>query len=546
MADLPRETLADSPEHTVRDLRRELAADGDLARLIIDTAHDAFVAIDEDNRVIDWNRQAEAMFGWRREEILGKPLAETIVPPQHRAAHLAGIVRFLKTGQGRVINERVQITALHRDGREFPVELTIRAIRRGGDGDGGGEGHGWVFAAFVQDITERVRAAEEIRRLSKQNELILGFAGEGIYGLDADGVTAFANPAAVRLTGWELSEIVGKPQHDLIHHTKADGSPYPRGECPIYAALKDGVVHHVSDEVFWRKDGTSFPVEYTSTPIRGEDGAVTGAVVIFRDITERRQGERQVEEQRRELERSNAELQQFAYVASHDLQEPLRMVASYTQLLAKRYQGKLGADADDFIHYAVDGARRMQTLINDLLAYSRVGTRGRPFEPTDCNQIVRLALANLKVAVEESGAAVDVGELPTVFADRTQLGQLFQNLLANAIKFRHADRPPRVSVTAERVEDESAWRFAVADNGIGIAAEHFERIFVIFQRLHTREQYAGTGIGLAVCRKIVERHGGRMWVESEVDRGATFRFTIPDRAADASAEPSATASTGAP
>jgi signal transduction histidine kinase len=224
------------------------------------------------------------------------------------------------------------------------------------------------------------------------------------------------------------------------------------------------------------------------------------------------------------LQRSNTEFEQLAYVASHDMQEPLRKIASYLQLLSQRYQGELDADADEFIGYAVDGAKRMQALINDLLAFSRVGTKAKPFASTDCRQIVRTALADLQFAIEDSGARIEVGELPTVMGDATQLSQLFRNLLSNAIKF-HRDEPPVVRVVAEPAG--ACWRFAVSDNGIGIAAEYFERIFVIFQRLHGRGQYAGTGIGLAICKKIVERHGGQIEVRSVEGEGSTFAFTLP-------------------
>jgi light-regulated signal transduction histidine kinase (bacteriophytochrome) len=225
-----------------------------------------------------------------------------------------------------------------------------------------------------------------------------------------------------------------------------------------------------------------------------------------------------------ELARSNTELEQFAYVASHDLQEPLRMVASYTQLLAKRYTGRLDGDADEFIAYAVDGVNRMQTQIQDLLSYSRVGKKERDFESTDCAAVLDRALANLKVAVEESGAGVTSDPLPSVVGDGNQLMQLFQNLIGNAIKFRNHERP-LVHVSAKRGDKE--WIFSVRDNGIGFEPQFAERIFVIFQRLHAKSEHPGTGIGLAVCKKIVERHNGRIWAEAEPGKGATFYFALP-------------------
>ena len=242
------------------------------------------------------------------------------------------------------------------------------------------------------------------------------------------------------------------------------------------------------------------------------------------EVAERQRTEETLTNKNLALQRSNAELEQFAYVASHDLQEPLRMITGYTQLLVKRYQGKLDLNADEYINFAVDGAKRMQGLINDLLTYSRVGTRGKAFALADCEIILRNALASLEVAIQESGATVTHDPLPTVLGDEGQLGQLFQNLISNAIKYRD-NKSPEIHVSSKR--EGKAWLFSVKDNGIGIDPRYAERIFVIFQRLHTRDEYPGTGIGLALCKKIIERHGGSIWVESAPGEGATFYFTIP-------------------
>jgi signal transduction histidine kinase len=242
------------------------------------------------------------------------------------------------------------------------------------------------------------------------------------------------------------------------------------------------------------------------------------------EVGERQRAEKAQAELSQELARSNRELEQMAYVASHDLQEPLRMVASYLQLLEKKYQDRLDADAHEYIDFAVDGAKRMQTLINDLLKYSRAGSAASPLQATDCTAVVQTALRSLRLAIEESGAQVEHGKLPVVMGDAAQLTQLFQNLIANAIKFR-SGHAPRIVVRAE--PEDGMWCFAVQDNGIGIEPEYFDRIFVMFQRLHSRSAYPGTGIGLAICKKIVERHGGRIWVESQPGQGTVFKFTLP-------------------
>jgi signal transduction histidine kinase len=257
--------------------------------------------------------------------------------------------------------------------------------------------------------------------------------------------------------------------------------------------------------------------------------AVRGALEEQKLRQERRQAQADFASKVEELARSNRDLEQFAYVAAHDLQEPLRMVSAYTQLLDQRYRGKLDENADKYIVYAVEGALRMQTLIQDLLAFSRVGRNGHGRTNTDCAAVVDEALQNLRAAVEESGAVITCRSLPSVNADRAQMVQLFQNLIGNAIKFR-GPQAPVIQISAEGNEGISV--FAVADNGIGIAAEHVEVIFVIFQRLHTRIEYSGNGMGLAICKKIVEQHGGRIWVESNLEAGSTFRFTLPTHSDD--------------
>ncbi|MDF1502214.1 PAS domain-containing sensor histidine kinase [Roseisolibacter sp. H3M3-2] len=351
-------------------------------------------------------------------------------------------------------------------------------------------------------------------------EGIVQLASEGIISIDAEERIHLFNRGAEEIFGWSAAEVVGKPLEMLI---PARYRPQHHAEhLPRFAAAHE-TARRMGErrEVFGlRKSGEEFPAEVSISRVDVDGRRMYNAVV--RDVTERRRYETA-------LQRSNAELEQFAYVASHDLQEPLRMVASYTQLLARRYQGRLDPQADTYIRFAVEGAQRMQALIHDLLALSRVGTQGRALAPVDTGDVMAGVLRWLGPALEESGGEVAVGALPTVTADAGQLQQLFQNLVANALKFRRPDAAPRVEVTAAR--EGAAWRFTVRDNGIGFEPEFADQIFVVFQRLHTRAEYPGTGVGLAICKKIVERHGGTIRAESAPGAGAAFHFTIPDPSA---------------
>jgi PAS domain S-box-containing protein len=382
--------------------------------------------------------------------------------------------------------------------------------------DGKYYGRIWYF----RDITERKRAEEELYQSRQMLQSILDTIPQRVFWKDRNLSYLGCNKALAIDTGLkDPAEIIGKNDYELAWRESAG----------LYRADDNLVMEHATprlnfDETLRRPDGSLSWVRTSKLPLRDREGNVIGVIGTYEDITERKQAEEKLKLTLDDLGRSNQELEQFAYVASHDLQEPLRMVSSYTQLLARRYQGKLDAAADEFIAYAVDGANRMQRLINDLLAYSRVGTRAKPIEPTDCTAVLDQALANLKAAIEMSGAVVTHGPLPTVIADDLQLVQLLQNLIGNAIKF-HVEKPPCIHVSAEQKGNE--WVFSVRDNGIGIDPHYAERIFVIFQRLHTREEYPGTGIGLAICKKIVERRGGRIWVESQPGTGSRFYFTIP-------------------
>ena len=372
----------------------------------------------------------------------------------------------------------------------------------------------------ANDISERRQAEVGLEESELRFRTVAQSANDAIISADSNGNIMFWNTGAHRIFGYTESEVVGWPLTMLIPQRYRDD--HQKGLERVRATGETRVVGKTLALHAVRKDGTEFPIELSLA--KWETGEGTFFTGMLRDDTERKRAQEALQQYAEELGRSNSDLQQFAYVASHDLQEPLRMVSSYTQLLARRYQGKLDADADEFIGYAVDGAFRMQDLINDLLAYSRIGTNGNPVEMADVNSVFDGVVASLRLTIENNDAAVTRDPLPTVRADASELVQILQNLIVNAIKF-HGDEPPRVHVSAQRSGDE--WLFSVRDNGIGIEPEYGDRIFGIFQRLHTRDKYPGTGIGLAICKKVVERHAGRIWVESEAGKGSVFYFTLP-------------------
>ncbi|MBU6489118.1 MAG: CHASE3 domain-containing protein [Burkholderiales bacterium] len=384
---------------------------------------------------------------------------------------------------------------------------------------------GYVARRLLRDLAESARSLFDQKELL---EVTLASIGDGVVATDIDGRVTFFNRIAQALSGWRGEEALGRLVGDILRLERTSDDSV--AENPAITAMRERrSVDHSSGVVLVGRDGQRTHVDANGAPTFDPGGKLVGSVLVLHDMTERERAERQIRQRTEELSRSNRDLEQFAYVASHDLQEPLRAVAGPLQLLQRRYQGQLDARADEFIGHAVDGATRMQTLIDDLLSYSRVGRLDDPKQPVPAEQALEFALKNLAVVVEETGAQIEHEPLPAVQAISSQLALLFQNLIGNAIKFRSKERTPVIRVRAEPIGGE--WRFSVADNGIGISEQYFERIFVIFQRLHTRREYPGTGLGLALCKRIVEHHGGKIWVESSPGEGTTFFFTVPRAAA---------------
>ena len=492
-----------------RDLS-ETKESGAKYRGLLEAAPDAMVVVNQGGEIVLLNVQAEKQFGYRRDELIGQKVTN-IIPKGFAERLVADGTRSVEDALAQQIGTGIELVGLRKDKSEFPLELMLSPLE---------SAEGILVTAAIRDISVRKAAEKHLAQMEGRYRGLLEAAPDAMVVVNPGGEIVLLNVQAEKQFGYRRDELIGQKVTNIIpkgfaERLVADG--LRSAEDALAQQIGTGI-----ELVGLRKDKSEFPLELMLSPLESAEGILVTAAI--RDIGVRKTAEVHLLQKLVELSRSNEELGQFAYIASHDLQEPLRMVASYTQLLSKRYKGKLDADADQFIEFAVDGANRMQRLIRDLLIYSRVGSKGMTLRDTSGEEALQQALTNLHGAVKDSGAVVTHDPLPAVMADETQLVQLLQNLVGNAIKYQ-GPGIPRIHVSAAKNGGEK-WMFSVKDNGLGIDPKYFEKIFGMFQRLHKREEFAGTGIGLAICKKIAERHGGGISVESAPGNGSTFRFDM--------------------
>jgi PAS domain S-box-containing protein len=500
----------------IRDISVRRAAEKHLGQMegryrgLLEAAPDAMVVVNQVGEIVLLNVQAEKQFGYSRDELVGQKV-KNIIPKGFAERLIADGTRSAAEALAQQIGTGIELVAQRKDGSEFPIEIMLSPLE---------STEGTLVTAAIRDISVRKAAEKHLAQMEGRYRGLLEAAPDAMVVVNQGGAIVLLNVQAEKQFGYSRDELIGQKVKNIIPEGFAE-----RLVADALRSVEEALAQQIGAGIELtgrRKDRSEFPIELMLSPLESAEGILVTAAI--RDITKRKKAEAHLLQKVEELNRSNEELGQFANVVSHDLQEPLRMVASYTQLLSRRYKGRLDSDADEFISFAVDGASRMQRLIQDLLAYSRVGTKGKDLVDTSSEGALQQALINLRGAIKDSGALVTHDHLPAVLADEMQLIQLFQNLVGNAIKYQSSG-VPRVHVSASKNAGKK-WIFSVRDNGLGIDPQYFEKIFGMFQRLHKREEFAGTGIGLAICKKIVERHGGSISVESRPGQGSTFRFAL--------------------
>ena len=488
-----------------RKLAQALQESQEQYRMLLDGIQDyAIFMMDPQGQILSWNAGAERIKGYTADEIVGRNFSCFFPPEQIERGRPMEILR-LTAAIGRHEEQGMRV---RKDGSQFLASVTFTALR-----DPVGNLRG--FSEFSHDLSERKESETRYRGL-------LEAAPDAMVVVNVAGEIVLLNVRAEKEFGYSRDELLGQKVKNIIPEGFAERI-IADGTRSAAEALAQQISTGI-ELIGRRKDGSEFPIELMLSPLESAEGILVTAAI--RDISVRKNADEHLVKTVNELKRSNDELQQFAYVSSHDLQEPLRMVSSYTQLLGVRYKGRLDSDADEFITFAVDGCNRMQGLIQDLLAYSRAGNNGKALREISGEDALQAALTNLHAAMEQSGAVVTHDSLPVIKIDETQLTQIFQNLVGNAIKYRRAESP-QVHISASKNRG-NEWIFSVRDNGLGIDPQYFDRIFVLFQRLHGRDEFEGTGIGLAICKKLLERMGGRIWVESQPEKGSTFCFALPE------------------
>lgn len=479
-------------------------------RSLYDDNPSMYFTIDSESTILSVNRFGAEELGYTTSELIGQSIISKVFYEKDRKSAAQKLKQCIEN-YGQIFQWEQR--KVRKDGSILWVRETARATKRS-------DGKIIVFIV-CEDITGRKEAENALLESEERFKILFEYAPDPYFLIDMEGNFLDGNMAAERLINFKREEIIGK---NLIGLDIITGDQIPKAFDLLSRNIK-GSSTGPEEFILTKKDGKKVPVEVTGFPIE-----IMGQKLVLgmaRDISERKKAEEKLKETIDELKRSNDELQQFAYITSHDLQEPLRTIASFTQLIERRYKGQLDPDADEFIDFVVDAATRMKEMIQGLLDYSRVGTRGGEFNFTNVEEVLKIVLANLHAAISENKAEITHDKLPTVFADRNQLIQLFQNLISNAIKFKKPNVPPKIHISVRKDEKKGEYIFGIFDNGIGLEPQYRDKIFEVFKRLHAMDEYKGAGIGLAISKRIIERHGGRIWVESELGEGSTFYFTLP-------------------